>query len=105
MSTQATSKDGTRRRVLVPAVPVRIDRHGTAAVYRYSEFSFFGYGACTNADPDLFVPDTYHGREAEEARKICLSCPVLDECRTFIEKYPDDEGIWAAMLPAERKSQ
>lgn len=102
-------------------LPVRQDVNGQIAQYNPDELVFMDFGACRNEHPDLYVTDTNHGRtsmrghvrvdgvymrkseQIARAKAVCLSCPVLDECREFIARYPEDEGIWAGLLPEERK--
>lgn len=88
--------------------------------YDASEIAFMDSGACRAHDPRFWDTNTSKGRttlrgtvkiggtelpkqEAVEfARHVCTGCPVLGECREFIGKYPEGEGIWAALMPEER---
>lgn len=88
--------------------------------YSPDEVVFMDFGACKGKNPVLFDTNTSKGRTAmrgtvtigkkvisksaaiNAARSICESCPVIAECRAFIERYPEPEGIWAGMLPEER---
>ena len=48
---------------------------------------------------DLFFPST-GGAYPKEARALCASCPVSDQCRTAGWREPD--GMWAGESPSER---
>jgi hypothetical protein len=91
-------------------------------LYNPDEYGFMSEGACRSQDPRMWdTTTTRRGttavrgkslilagkrvRQAEvivRAKAVCESCPVLLECQTFIERYPEDEGIWAGLLPEER---
>lgn len=61
---------------------------------------------CAQADPDAWTPDK--PRNYTTARRICLGCDVLAECRAWITEYESGmgvsarDGMWAAMTPHER---
>lgn len=62
--------------------------------------------ACRAFDPDLFFPeyDTVPEQFAaeEEAKAVCLSCPVREQCEehALAERIP--YGIWGGKTAAER---
>lgn len=103
-------------------LPARRDRYGQLTSYKPDELSFMDDGACRDYDPGLFDTDTNKGRTARRgmvavgsttmkkkaqidlAKSVCRLCPVLSECRAYITVYPEDEGIWAATLPEERRA-
>jgi WhiB family redox-sensing transcriptional regulator len=67
------------------------------------------YGACRGFDSTLFFhPDGERGpaRERREARakSICLSCPVLEECREHALSVQESYGIWGGMGEGERRA-
>lgn len=69
----------------------------TAPFDRYRRWR--GRGACRTApDPEVFFGPP--GDPGTEAREICASCPVLEECRrdTLGEPY----GIWAGLSETQR---
>lgn len=53
---------------------------------------------------DLFFPETYRSNEIEEARKVCTTCPVFDQCKEwgFREVKNLPEGIFFGYGPNER---
>lgn len=73
---------------------------------------FSTYGDCSNEqyDPDWWFPEEKAGRidwshtyEANTARAICKSCPLLVECRTYALKYHGLRGIWGGLDRHERQ--
>jgi WhiB family transcriptional regulator, redox-sensing transcriptional regulator len=56
--------------------------------------------------PDAYFPkkgDSGPSGELKWAKKMCQSCPVVNECLAYAVKY-EDEGIWAGKSPVERKA-
>lgn len=61
-----------------------------------------GRALCAEIDPELFFPEK--GGSVQEARKVCLSCDVLNWCREKTLAEPNDtHGIRAAMTFRERQ--
>ncbi len=59
--------------------------------------------ACRGADPDLFFPDI--GERSSEARAICGTCPVIEDCRSYARSQPLLYGIWAGEGVAARRNR
>ena len=70
------------------------------------EWTWQQRGRCQNLPSEVFFPEdsARKSRRAREARakRICLSCPVLDECREHAIRTPETYGIWGATTPRER---
>jgi WhiB family transcriptional regulator, redox-sensing transcriptional regulator len=63
--------------------------------------------ACRDEDPDLFAPASYEGRgaaQAEEAKAMCVDCPVKGECLAEAIKQGDDVTVRGGMTPDERRA-
>lgn len=65
-------------------------------------------GSCRNASPEAFFhPEGERGsaRRArdEAAKQVCLSCPVLEECRRHALTVREPYGVWGGMTEAERE--
>jgi WhiB family redox-sensing transcriptional regulator len=71
--------------------------------------------ACLDVDRELFFPvgtGEIAVEQAEQAKAVCLGCPVLAECREF-ELTPlstgglrnPDYGVFAGMTAGERRAQ
>jgi len=60
--------------------------------------------ACGGADTDLFFPAGEEDALVAEAREICESCPVKDECLRYALATNQTEGVWGGMTGSERRS-
>lgn len=56
--------------------------------------------ACRNDDPNKFF--TGVGQNPTEARELCPTCPVKDECLNYGIMY-DEAGVWGGKTERERK--
>jgi WhiB family redox-sensing transcriptional regulator len=59
------------------------------------------YGACRNADPDLFFPAS--DDDAGAALRICGGCPVVDECRDWALEMRVRYGVWGGLTERDRR--
>ncbi|MDQ3979797.1 MAG: WhiB family transcriptional regulator [Actinomycetota bacterium] len=57
--------------------------------------------ACRGVDTDVFFPAT--DEEAEEAKAICASCPVREECLSFALQTRQEDGVWGGLTETERR--
>ena len=60
---------------------------------------------CAQADPEVWFPE--RGRSANQARRICASCPVRTPCLDYALAGADtwagfSTGIWAGTTPRQR---
>jgi WhiB family transcriptional regulator, redox-sensing transcriptional regulator len=65
-----------------------------------------GADGCQGENRDLFFPDDYglrHRAEIEEAKEICLRCPVRLHCLDWAVPQASLDGIWGATTPPERR--
>ncbi|WP_285182821.1 WhiB family transcriptional regulator [Rhodococcus sp. MEB032] len=65
------------------------------------------HGACRWFGASLFFDadgETYGERIRRErtAKSICLSCPVLAECRGHAVQYGELHGVWGGSTPHDR---
>lgn len=57
-------------------------------------------GRCAEVDPAIFFPAD--GVHTDDARKVCMSCEVRQECLDWaLENNP--RGVWGGMGEHERK--
>lgn len=54
---------------------------------------------CTQADPDLFFPDT--GGSTAEAQGICASCKSEAQCLAYALDTGTRDGIWGGHTEQE----
>lgn len=59
------------------------------------------FGACREADPDLFFPTTRE--ETEQALAVCASCPVRPECLEYALEAGERFGIWGGLTEKRRR--
>jgi WhiB family redox-sensing transcriptional regulator len=62
--------------------------------------------ACKDEDPELFFPVGVDGPallQIAEAKAVCRRCPVVNECLTWALTMGEDDGVWGAMTPDERR--
>jgi WhiB family transcriptional regulator, redox-sensing transcriptional regulator len=63
--------------------------------------------ACLHADPDLFFPVGTAGpalRQVEEARRVCLACPVRVPCLQWALNQGVSSGMWGGTTEEERRA-
>ena len=63
-------------------------------------------GACRSSDTSLFFPvgsSLKAKKKAEEAIKICESCPVICQCLDYSIHTNQDAGIWGGKDEEQRK--
>ena len=62
--------------------------------------------ACAVHDPELWFPvseTSYAGAwQVDDAKTICRSCPVQQECLDYAIRERIDDGIYGATTPAQR---
>jgi WhiB family transcriptional regulator, redox-sensing transcriptional regulator len=63
--------------------------------------------ACLHADPDLFFPIGTTGpalRQVDEAKRVCLACPVRTRCLEWALGQEILSGIWGGTTEGERRA-
>ncbi len=66
-------------------------------------------GVCRELDTELFFhPEGERGsarrRRAANARSICATCPVIQQCREHALASREPYGIWGGMTEEERRA-
>jgi WhiB family transcriptional regulator, redox-sensing transcriptional regulator len=67
-------------------------------------------GSCRRESPDVFFhPDSERGpsrRNRDNAAKaVCLTCPVLQNCREHALQVHEPYGVWGGMTEHEREGK
>ncbi|MFF9287572.1 WhiB family transcriptional regulator [Streptomyces griseosporeus] len=65
------------------------------------------HAACAQVDADLFFPigDNKLARaQAEQARQVCMGCPVRRQCLSWALATRQDSGVWGGMTEGERRA-
>lgn len=61
--------------------------------------------ACRGTDPNLFFPAGTTGpaiEQIENAKAVCASCEVCDECLYYALATKQEYGVWGGMDEEER---
>src|SRR3954447_15134955 len=56
---------------------------------------------CAETDPEAFFPEK--GGSTREAKKVCLSCSVRDDCLEYALGHDERFGIWGGLSERERR--
>lgn len=59
--------------------------------------------ACARHDPELWFPSERAGDLPINAKRICHTCPIRDDCREYALADASLSGIWGELSPLERK--
>ncbi|MEQ1699770.1 MAG: WhiB family transcriptional regulator [Ilumatobacteraceae bacterium] len=77
----------------------------TIEVVEVGAVAWMGLAACKGHTPLFFPPkaERPQARERREAkaRRICNTCPVIDECRQFAREH-HEYGFWAGESEEDR---
>jgi WhiB family redox-sensing transcriptional regulator len=68
---------------------------------RYTSEEWKLDGVCRTVDPDLWFPEIHQTGAA--AKKLCRTCPVIDECLQYALDNGEAYGVWGGMGSTERK--
>lgn len=67
------------------------------------------HGSCRGMDSSFFFhPDGERGprreQRASQAKRVCMSCPVLEPCRRHALATREPYGVWGGLTEDERRS-
>ncbi|MDQ3462440.1 MAG: WhiB family transcriptional regulator [Actinomycetota bacterium] len=60
------------------------------------------HAACRGIDPDIFYP-LDEDDDGEEAKQVCLACPVRQACLEHALTSRETEGVWGGASERERR--
>lgn len=69
---------------------------------RLPEDSWQHEALCAQTDPDAFFPE--RGFSAREAKTICATCPVRQECLEYALENDERFGVWGGLSEGERRA-
>lgn len=58
-------------------------------------------GSCRVYPPNKFFPSD--GAGVERARKICVTCPVTEQCLDYALEHRIEHGVWGGCSERERR--
>jgi WhiB family redox-sensing transcriptional regulator len=87
----------------------RTARRNSRSVYRLTNTSkdWRERAACINQNPELFFPTGITGTallQLEQAKRVCESCPVREDCLRWAMELGQDYGVWGGVSEEERRS-
>lgn len=59
------------------------------------------WSACQGLDPAIFFPGS--DEEAEEAKVVCESCLVREDCLEYALENREHDGVWGGATERERR--
>jgi WhiB family transcriptional regulator, redox-sensing transcriptional regulator len=65
------------------------------------------HALCRDEDPELFFPIGTTGPAAaqvDEAKAVCRSCSVVEDCLTWAIESGQDAGVWGGTDEDERRA-
>jgi WhiB family redox-sensing transcriptional regulator len=65
------------------------------------EMSWQERALCAQTDPESFFPEK--GGSTREAKRICISCDVKDDCLEYALANDERFGIWGGLSERERR--
>lgn len=72
-----------------------------------SAFDWRAKAACRDKDPELFFPvgnNSSSNQQVEEAKVVCRTCNVADNCLRCALETSQDYGVWGGLSEDERRS-
>jgi WhiB family redox-sensing transcriptional regulator len=57
---------------------------------------------CQVTDPEMWFADKGDPTTSAKAKKLCKTCPVINECLTYALKAPEMYGVWGGLSAQER---
>ncbi len=65
------------------------------------ELAWQARALCAQTDPESFFPEK--GGSTREAKRVCLTCEVRDECLEYALRNDERFGIWGGLSERERR--
>ena len=75
--------------------------NGTGAAEDDSLLAWQDKALCAQTDPEAFFPEK--GGSTREAKRICVSCEVKQECLEYALMQDERFGIWGGLSERERR--
>ena len=67
----------------------------------FEELPWADRARCLEAEPDTFFPEK--GGSTREAKRICATCTVRQECLEYALANDERFGIWGGLSERERR--
>ncbi len=66
-----------------------------------TDLRWYEYALCAQADPEAFYPKK--SGSVREAKRVCRSCEVTDQCLEYAMENNERYGVWGGMSVRERR--
>lgn len=77
---------------------------GFTELIRGEELEWQIGGICRNMDPEFFFPEgKAMSNQARVAKRICLECPIMRECRNWALSRGEEFGVWGGLSEKDRR--
>lgn len=76
-------------------------------MFDYTRPEWQKQAACAGMDVNIFFPKRGETKKAQEAKKICSTCPVIEECREYsfeLAQEFDTIGIFGGLASENRRN-
>ena len=68
----------------------------------FDDLSWREDALCAQVDPELFFPEK--GQPSRDAKKICATCDVREQCLQWAMAANQRHGVWGGLTARERSS-
>lgn len=77
--------------------------HRPAAQHSSDGMAWRMLAACRYAPLEIFFPQKTGIANATEAKAVCRTCHVSDECLRYALEHDERHGVWGGLSEKERK--
>ena len=81
--------------------PIRLGVAGAYSDPENDPLAWQGEAVCAQTDPEAFFPEK--GGSTREAKRVCQSCDVRQECLEYALAHDERFGIWGGLSERERR--
>ena len=68
-----------------------------------SPFAWMAQGACVGAPSELFFPNDTDWWIIDRAKRLCATCPVIDQCADHALTHREPYGVWGGLSEKDRR--
>ena len=60
-------------------------------------------GACVGAPTALFFPNEGDEQIIDTAKRLCATCPIIDQCADHALTHREPYGVWGGLSEKDRR--
>ena len=68
-----------------------------------SPFAWMAQGACVGAPSELFFPNDTDWWIIDRAKRLCATCPIIDQCADHALTHREPYGVWGGLSEKDRR--